>query len=490
MRKRSAIRIQPACRLAALLLLLAAAARSQERIVAIGDVHGAYPEFLSILRQTQLIDASQKWIGGRSILVQTGDLLDRGRGTRACLDLVMSLEREAPRAGGTVIPLLGNHEVLNLLGDPSYVTADIYRTFAGPRSGQIREKAYRDYIKFLNARSAPRRPPAAAAQDESARQTWEDAHPLGFFEYRDAMSPKGKYGAWVRTHHAIVRIGEGLFLHGGLSPGLQFRDIAELDDRVRAEIAAFDFSWQALVKKKVIWRYMTLKEALQQVDKGLNLQPGENGLDPETVRHMRQLLGMNNWLINSREGPLWYRGLAVDPEEKLTEALKGMLARLNARFTVGGHTVASKSEITARFDNHVFLIDVGMLKESYGGRAAALEIRDGQFTAHYADGETKRLQRPQWKDGLSPAARLRRDALTGHEVREMPIQIGSDDRRAGQKARTGYTAKRMGTERLQHSRIRFLIPSSIKHTSRLGKTAVPGREIFPFEADDSASLPE
>ena len=96
---------------------------------------------------------------------------------------------------------------------------------------------------------------------------------------------------------------------------------------------------------------------------------------------MRQLLDLSKWMIFSQEGPLWHRGLALEREENLMDALKAMLARLDAQYIVAGHTVLSKSTITTRFDNRVFLIDTGMLKEAYGGRASALEIKNGQFTA-------------------------------------------------------------------------------------------------------------
>jgi hypothetical protein len=46
------------------------------------------------------------------------------------------------------------------------------------------------------------------------------------------------------------------------------------------------------------------------------------------------------------------------------------------------------ARIVPRFDGAVFLIDTGMLASVYSGRAAVLEIRNGQFTAIYADGRT------------------------------------------------------------------------------------------------------
>ena len=45
---------------------------TSERIVAVADVHGAYDRFVTILRAADLIDAGASWIGGRTVLVQTG----------------------------------------------------------------------------------------------------------------------------------------------------------------------------------------------------------------------------------------------------------------------------------------------------------------------------------------------------------------------------------------------------------------------------------
>jgi hypothetical protein len=373
------------------MLALSAVAHGQGRVVAVGDAHGAYPELVSILQKTGLINASHAWSGGKTTLVQTGDILDRGSQVRDCLDLMMALERHAPKAGGKVIALLGNHETINLMGDVRYVTPDIYLTFADARSETRRQQAYRDYVKFFSGHRDHSHA-TVPVDDEAAKQKWMAQHPPGFFEYRDALSPNGKYGAWIRSHRAIVKIGDGLFAHGGLNPALQFRDIEELDNRVRAELAAFDSIWQSLVRKKIIWRYMTLEEATRQADEELKwMQTQGKKPEAETVQQIQLLLDRSSWMVTNLNGPLWYRGLAQEPEDKLMGDVKGMLARLDARYIVSGHTVVSKSSITARFENRVFLIDVGMLKEAYGGRAAALEIEDGRITARYSDGESKTL---------------------------------------------------------------------------------------------------
>src|SRR5689334_1922490 len=53
-----------------------------DTVVAVGDIHGAFDNFVAILRSAQVIDNRNKWIGRRTVLVQTGDVLDRGPDSR------------------------------------------------------------------------------------------------------------------------------------------------------------------------------------------------------------------------------------------------------------------------------------------------------------------------------------------------------------------------------------------------------------------------
>ena len=66
-----------------------------QRLVAIGDIHGAYNGFRSILREVSLIDDKDRWIGSDTILVQTGDFLDRGPGATRVARLLMDLQEQA-----------------------------------------------------------------------------------------------------------------------------------------------------------------------------------------------------------------------------------------------------------------------------------------------------------------------------------------------------------------------------------------------------------
>src|SRR5687768_16003412 len=86
------------------------AAQTPRRVVAIGDVHGAYEQLVGVLTRAGLLDSKGRWAGGAVTLVQTGDFTDRGAGVRRVLDLLMSLEERARAGGGRAMILLGNHE--------------------------------------------------------------------------------------------------------------------------------------------------------------------------------------------------------------------------------------------------------------------------------------------------------------------------------------------------------------------------------------------
>lgn len=105
-------------------------ASSPERIVAIGDLHGDMLATRTALRLAGAIDSSDHWIGGKLVVVQTGDLLDRGNDEVAMLALFRQLAAEAARAGGAVKVLNGNHELMQAYFDFRYTTDSGFRSFA------------------------------------------------------------------------------------------------------------------------------------------------------------------------------------------------------------------------------------------------------------------------------------------------------------------------------------------------------------------------
>ncbi|MGH9148528.1 MAG: hypothetical protein ACRD1Q_17595, partial [Vicinamibacterales bacterium] len=92
-----------------------------------------------------------------------------------------------------------------------------------------------------------------------------------------------------------------------------------------------------------------------------------------------------NALSNSETGPLWFRGLATEPEASLGPDLDMVLERLSAKAIVVSHTVSGNGSIATRFGGRVVQIDTGMLNGKFypRGRASALEIEGDKLTAIY-----------------------------------------------------------------------------------------------------------
>lgn len=276
--------------------------RTDQRVVAIGDVHGAYEPFVAILREAGLIDARDRWIGGSALLVQTGDVLDRGPDSRRAIDLLRKLERSAARAHGGVYALLGNHELMRLTGDWRYVSAGEVAAFRGSDS------------------------------------TGADA-------FRAAFAATGGYGRWLISHAAIAKINGMIFVHGGVSPSVAPMGCRGINAAIETELG-----------------------------------------DLAAGRSLSTAFG------SDESGPLWYRGLATEPEEAFASSVDTILKSLDARGMVIGHTV-SAGHIATRFAGRVVMIDTGMLGGEFarGGTPSALEMRGTELTAIYLGGRREKL---------------------------------------------------------------------------------------------------
>jgi hypothetical protein len=98
-------------------------------IIAIGDVHGDYEATVESLRITNVINHKLDWTGKNNILIQMGDILDRGGRNNSYGDedselkiiyLFQRLKKQAQKEGGDVVCLIGNHELMNLQGICDY----------------------------------------------------------------------------------------------------------------------------------------------------------------------------------------------------------------------------------------------------------------------------------------------------------------------------------------------------------------------------------
>jgi hypothetical protein len=89
--------------------------RDPLRTVILGDLHGSLDAFRVILAHAGLIEGDS-WRGGRAILVQLGDVIDRGPDSIATYEFLADLQSRARKGTGRVVRLLGNHEAALLEG--------------------------------------------------------------------------------------------------------------------------------------------------------------------------------------------------------------------------------------------------------------------------------------------------------------------------------------------------------------------------------------
>jgi hypothetical protein len=397
-----------------------AQAPAAARVIAVGDVHGDYDAFTAILHQAGLIDSNLRWVAKDATLVQLGDFLDRGAKARDVMDLLMALEKQAPRQGSRVIALLGNHEMMNIMGDLRYA-APMYPSFVDKDSEKRRTAAYRAFVDWQKLRAEELRQPVPVSGPE-AEAAWMAAHPPGFLEEREAMSLSGKYGHWLRERPPVLLLDGTLFVHGGISPELASWKVGDIEKRVENEILAFDKDKQTLVERKTILPFFTLEETVSAVQKEVDFLQAE--LDSKVAeaarkgktdsfegerRHIRSLnnfLAFGGWLSVHPSGPLWFRGYANWSDAEGDAQIAKLASSLGVSQFVVGHTPQKGGRIASRFGGKVFLIDTGMLSSYYnGGRASALELMAGKITAIYMDERVVLLDPARSTIPASPAAK-------------------------------------------------------------------------------------
>jgi hypothetical protein len=315
-------------------------------MVAVGDVHGDYEQFTAVLASAGLIDGNGNWVGGKTHLVQTGDVVDRGPDSKAVMDLLMKLQRQAAEAGGGVHSLLGNHEAMNVYGDLRYTSPGEYAAFA-PTPEAAGNVSYDTARARLTT-------PAKPQADRSANPT---ENVPGYAEHRAAFGPNGVYGKWIREHNAAIKIDRTLFLHAGLGEKYLDWTLDRIDQEARAEL--------------------------------------------------NDLTRLHGGLDTDEEGPLWNRALAKGDEKELQPLVDRLLAHFDVDRIVIGHTYA-QAAISPRFGGKVILIDIGLSRVYDNvGKMGCLVIENGNA---YALHRGQKLELPKDENGPDMLRYLREAA--------------------------------------------------------------------------------
>jgi len=283
------------------------------RVVAVGDIHGDAEAFDALLSMAELVDDQGSWCAGQDIMVQVGDVLDRGIGEVHILQRLDKLRVEAEAAGGMVIQLAGNHELMNYRGDFRYVY--------GPWGDGF--KAFEDAIgPTLDANvSGWREELAAKYQITPSRHARAAAFLLDIPELHPEIRP------FRRADSVAVVVGDSLFVHAGLLP-------------VHLELSGGELE--------------VLNNAVRQW-----VRTAPNAPVPPVLGHPH--------------GPLWTRRFGEDSFALETlKNLDAILESLGCSRMVVGHT--PQPLINGVADGKLWRIDTGMSKFMSGGSIEAMEI--------------------------------------------------------------------------------------------------------------------
>jgi hypothetical protein len=254
------------------------------KIIAISDIEGNFNAFSSFLISNGVINKNLEWTFDKGHLVLLGDFVDRGENVTQVLWLIYKLESEAKKSGGKVHYILGNHEIMTLQGRPAY--------------------ANEKYIKI--------------AQTLSGKKDFSQAY-LALYNEDNFLSN------WLNSKNAIVKIGDLLFVHGGISPKILLykHSIEQINQNIMKNVKSDIYSKTS----------------------------GDSFTD----------------LINGKEGIFWYRGMATDYKyyDKIKQIeYEKILKFFKVKKCVIGHTI--NEDISTDFNKSLIKIDVlhGLEKRS------------------------------------------------------------------------------------------------------------------------------
>jgi hypothetical protein len=246
-----------------------------DSVLVVSDVHGELDTLKAVLRGARAIDAQDRWTGGRTHLVLVGDLMDRGPDVTAVLWFLYRLEAEAERAGGKLHIVLGNHEIMVMQADLRYVH---------PKESALARAHGVPYDRMFDVR-------------------------------------RSILGRWLVSKPAILRIGDLLFAHGGVSR-----------DYLPYTLESYDDSLAAFTSEELFHRWADSTFATPNDSAGV---------------------ARRNEFFQGERSVFWYRGYAES--DTLAANLAAVLSRFGARTHVVGHTPGPT--IRARYDGSLIVVN-------------------------------------------------------------------------------------------------------------------------------------
>ncbi|MRG47688.1 hypothetical protein GFS24_21370 [Chitinophaga sp. SYP-B3965] len=257
------------------------------RILVVSAMDGNFAILLEVLYAARVINKKNNWIFGDGRLVILGGCFDKGEHVVECLWLIYDLEEKAKREGGYVHFILGEHEILNLNGNWRHMQPIYATNLRKPGSA---------YLTLYDGNN----------------ELWR----------------------WIRTKNIIEKIGNYLFVRGGISSSL-----------VELGYSLFD---------------------INRIARNHYSEISSQFSDP-----------LLNILFNSEESPFLYRGYYLGNENSST--IDRILERFNVSNIITRHKQPGTTSIF--FEGKIVNL-AGSSDEDY----YALLIVSGKFFRLYRDG--------------------------------------------------------------------------------------------------------
>ena len=262
-----------------------------KKLLVLSDIEGNFDALRKLLQANKVIDENFNWTFGDGQLVLVGDFFDRGQQVTEVLWLIYSLEDKAKAAGGYIHFVLGNHEIMNLSGDLRYL-----------------QQKYFENASLLNQK------------------------------YVSLYDENSELGRWLRTKNIVEKIGDIMFMHGGISGNINRMNISIPDINKLARPYYAD---------------STYKYTDRRTD-----------------------------TIYSDRGPFWYRGYYLNRNPGTPLQIDSTLSQFGINHIITGHTIVSDT-ISVWYNGKLLNTDV----HHAAGKSEALLIEDDKFYRVNAEGK-------------------------------------------------------------------------------------------------------
>ena len=285
-----------------------------KRVVAIGDLHGDFQKAVRAFKVAGLVDEKLNWIGGESVAVQVGDVLDRGGEELRIFHFLEKLKQQAAKQGGALHVLNGNHEIMNVGGRFRYATEGAMEEF------HKWEKLHR-YGQKLKC--------MCDSNQAQCRKGIADISSSGLEARKRALRPGGTVSKTFLAHNPVALVvGGSVFVHGGLPP------------------KHLDYGIERMNHETSQWMW------------------GESS-NPAVP-----------WFLNGRNAIVWSRMYSMPNEESCNcEMLQQTLGKLpDTTRMIVGHTVQYPMGINSACGDSVFRVDVGFSSGVMDAEPEVLEI--------------------------------------------------------------------------------------------------------------------